>query len=418
MKFMETMDFESQEIFVRNQMLELGRKIIERAYNKLEEISIPEKVSAAGYQYYGKRSREILTLLGSISIKRDYYYNHSEGKSIIPFDEMLRIRESSYSPGVQRAVAHSGSFLAFAIAEQQIKELAGIQIDAKTIERITKELGNEVQRYNLCNDKRMPEISSADRETLYLCMDGTGIPMNKKAVEGRKGKMTDQAKTREVKLGCIFTQTGVDDQGYPVRLAESTTYWGGIINAEEFGRQTELAAAERKAEKAAKMCVIGDGAAWIWNIAEEYFPHATQIVDLFHAREHYWEVARMFFPEGSPKLFSWTDCRKKELDAGDVGKVIKAIARLKSMTDEQRKSIERAVGYFSKHSKRMRYNMFRENHLFVGSGVLEAGCRSVVGQRMKQSGMHWSMKGADSMIALRCCIYSGQWEDFWEKRAA
>ena len=399
-------------------MLELGRKLIEQVYNKLEEIATPGKGTTDGYQYYGKRAREILTLLGSISIKRDYYYNHAERKSIIPFDEMLRIRESSYSPGVQRAVSHVGAFLPFSMAEQKIRELTGIHIDAKMVERITKELGKEVQHYNLSNDKRMPEISSADKETLYLCMDGTGIPMNGKAVEGRKGKRTEQAKTREVKLGCIFTQIGVDNKGYPVRQAESTTYWGGIVNAEEFGRQTESAAMERKAETVERMCVIGDGAAWIWNIADEYFPHATQIVDLFHAREHYWEIAKMFFPEGSPKLFAWTDCRKEELDDGNVEKVIKAIRKLNSTTEEQRTAINRAVGYFEKHRDRMRYDRFREKHLFVGSGVLEAGCRSVIGQRMKQSGMHWSLNGAGSMIAIRCCIWSGQWEDFWEKRAA
>lgn len=398
-------------------MIEMGRKILEQLYGRLEEMTSTEEVNLAGYQYYGKRTREIQTLLGSISINRDYYYNPTEHKSKIPFDEMLRIKESSYSPGVQRAAAHTGALLPFATAEQNIKELAGIQIDAKAIERITRDLGKEVHIYNTGNDKLIPHVSGAEVETIYLCMDGTGVPMNKSALEGRKGKISEYARTREVKLGCIFTQTELDEEGYPVRQRDSTTYWGGIINCEEFGMRTKAAAEEREAEKAKRMCIIGDGAAWIWNLADEYFPDATQIVDLFHAREHYWNVAKMFFPESSRKIFAWTEGRKKELDAGDVKKVIRAIKRLKAKTEEQRKAVEQAVTYFGKHSKRMQYNKFREQNLFVGSGVLEAGCRSVICQRMKQSGMHWSKSGAASMIDLRCCLFSGQWEDFWEKRA-
>jgi len=79
--------------------------------------------------------------------------------------------------------------------------------------------------------------------------------------------------------------------------------------------------------------------------------------------------------------------------------------------------LEREIGYFEKNKDRMRYNEFRRQGLFVGSGVVEAGCRTVIGQRLKQSGMHWTVKGANSIIALRCCFLSNRWEDFWEYRA-
>ena len=331
---------------------------------------------------------------------------------------MMGIGESSFSPGVQRAVSHTGAYLPFEAAEKQIRELAGVHVDAKSVERISKEIGAEIEEYNKRDDRLTPTTSTIGEETVYLCMDGTGIPMHQRALEGRKGKNTEQAKTREVKLGCIFTQLENDIDGYPIRKEESTTYWGGIINAENFGEETEAAAKARKVDQAKRLCIISDGATWIWNIADEYFPGAIQIVDLYHAREHYWEIGRMFFENASKELYAWTDKRKKELNDGNVNKIIRALKKLIPRNDDQRKAIDRAIGYYDKHRKRMRYKLFRENGLFVGSGVLEAGCRSVIGQRLKQSGMHWSLKGAASMIALRCCIFSNQWEDFWEKRAA
>ena len=110
-----------------------------------------------------------------------------------------------------------------------------------------------------------------------------------------EGKIGQQAKSREVKLGCIFTQTSVDKKGNPVRDEDSTTYVGRIENAEEFGPEIYAEARRRGLQRAQHVSIIGDGALWIWNIADEHFYGATQIVDLFHARQHYWSVARELF---------------------------------------------------------------------------------------------------------------------------
>lgn len=418
MRLLGDSDLESKEIYMRTQMLELGRKTLEKILTEIEAETTGKFSEGQNYTLYGYRSRKLLTLLGTVDIKRKYYYNQQEHKSRIPFDERLGILESSYSHGIQKVASRVGAYMPFDTSGRQIKELTGILIGGKTVERITKQVGKEVQRYNQGRDKRMPDRAKITKQTMYLCMDGTGIPMNKEEVKGRKGKQTAEAKTREVKLGCIFTQIGVNQKGYPVREAESTTYVGGIINAETFGRQIYDESNNRIAEQARRLCIIGDGAAWIWNIAEEYFPGSIQIVDLYHAKEHYWNVGRSFFYKGSKMLEIWTENRRKELEQGNVKKVIKAIKRLKSKTDSQRSVVETETAYFNKHKNRMRYNYFRKNKLFVGSGVLEAGCKSVIGQRLKQSGMHWSLEGAKSVIALRCCMHSNQWEDFWEKRVA
>ena len=265
------------------------------------------------------------------------------------------------------------------------------------------------------SDKVIP-IKSVPK--MYVCMDGTGVPMVKAEVAGRQGKGENgQAKTREAKLGCIFTQTTVDKEGRPVRDEGSTSYTGAIETADEFGKRIYSEARHRGIDRAEMVCVIGDGAPWIWNIADEHFYGATQIIDLYHAREHYWDAARAVFGDNKKKLDRWTEQRRKELDKGKVAQVINAIKRLSLSAEIAKEVCEKEISYFEKNKERMRYADFRKRGLFVGSGVLEAGCRAVIGQRLKQSGMHWSVNGANSIIALRCCLLSNRWEDFWEYRA-
>jgi hypothetical protein len=164
--------------------------------------------------------------------------------------------------------------------------------------------------------------------------------------------------------------------------------------------------------------VLGDGAEWIKNLAELHFPHATTIVDLYHAREHVANLCKSLFgPEGKQvahyRIRWWTD-----LDQGHVEKIL-AEARQKLPVDpEVRKKGETEIHYLEKNRERMRYAEFRAQGLFVGSGVIEDGCKTVIGQRMKQSGMGWSLPGANAIIALRCTMKSNRFEDYWESRIA
>lgn len=293
-------------------------------------------------------------------------------------------------------------------------------MSAKEVERISRMVGGQAEVFHSAeaaaslSDTIIP-IKPVPR--MYVCMDGTGVPVVKKETAGRKGKGEDgQAKTREAKLGCVFTQTRVDREGRPVRDDESTTYTGAIETAEVFGSRIYQEAMRRGMNWARETIVIGDGAPWIWNIADEQFYGATQIVDLYHAREHYWNVAKACFGQDKNKRYQWAEERRKELDDGRPEEVIDAIKRCSSLPGYDKAICEREIGYFEKNKERMRYADYRKRGLFVGSGVLEAGCRTVVGQRLKQSGMHWTVRGANSIIALRCSILSNRWEDFWEQR--
>jgi hypothetical protein len=418
-------DLESFELAIRSSMHQVGQSMLGLFINADGGDYRGKTVSDGEghrYDFIGFRNKQLTTVLGLVTVKRAYYYNRESGKGYCPKDCALDIEGTSYSSGVRRMMGKVGACRSFALGSEDMQELAGIVVSAKEVERVSQAVGDQAESFhqaeaaaslsgNIVPIKPVPK--------LYVCMDGTGVPVVKKETLGRKGKGEDgQARTREAKLGCVFTQTGVDDKGRPVRDDMSTSYTGSIETAEIFGQRIYREAMRRGMNSAGETVVIGDGAPWIWNIADEQFYGATQIVDLFHAREHYWNVARACFGQDKEKLHQWTENRRKELDDGRPEAVIDAITHCLTLPGHNQAICEREIGYFEKNKERMRYATFRQKGLFVGSGVLEAGCRTVVGQRLKQSGMHWTVKGANSIIALRCNILSNRWEDFWEDRAA
>lgn len=367
------------------------------------------------------RAKELLTVLGPVTVQRAYYYDHECRKGLCPKANALDIAGTSFSPGVRRIMGRVGAYRPFGLGHEDIKEMAGILVDTKEIERVSHQLGEEVELFY----KKEADLSLSGKvipfqpiPKMYICIDGTGVPVLKTETVNRKGKGEDgHAKTREAKLGCVFTQSTLDKNGYPIRDEVSTSYVGAIETAEMFGDRIYAEAMFRGLETVQRLSLIADGAPWIWNIADEQFYGAIQIIDLYHAREHYWNVARVMFGSDKGEIGAWTDKRRKKLDQGKVEQVIEAAKDLSPSTEQGKEVLEREIGYFEKNRDRMRYNEFGRQGLFVGSGVVEAGCRTVIAQRLKHSGMHWTVKGANSIIALRCCFLSIRREDFWEYRA-
>ena len=158
--------------------------------------------------------------------------------------------------------------------------------------------------------------------------------------------------------------------------------------------------------------ILGDGAHWIWNIADELFPNAIQIVDLFHAKERLWEVAKALYGAGTDLAAEWARKQCDALEADRIGDVIEALGA----HQEQEQAVQ-CSGYLNNNRGRMTYAKFRAQGLCVSSGVVEAGCRRVVCSRLKRGGMHWTVNGANAIIALRCSILSRRFEDFWEHHA-
>jgi hypothetical protein len=362
-------------------------------------------------------------VLGEVELSRPWYLCPHCHHGQFPVDVELDVENTDFSPGVRRMQAVVGQQAAFDHGREQMKLLAGLEVTAKSVERAAEAIGADIaaaeQREILqAVQLDMPVVIGKPIPILYLQMDGTGVPVVKKETEGRKGKSDGQpAHTREAKLGCVFTQTTWDGEGYAIRDPDSTTYTGAIETAEEFGKRLYREAGNRGWSRAEKKVVLGDGADWIWNLAQLHFPGAIQIVDLYHARQHLWELARKLYPNDQAAQKAWMKVHQKRLlDKGKIQKLVAAIRSLHSPHPEVVEKIRLEADYFERNAGRMQYPKFRRRHLFVGSGVLEAGCKTVIGSRLKQSGMFWTVRGANSIIALRCCCLNGRFEDYWESR--
>ena len=187
-----------------------------------------------------------------------------------------------------------------------------------------------------------------------------------------------------------------------------------LETAEEFGRRLYVEAWKRGWSGAQKKVVMGDGADWIWNLAREHFPGAIQIVDLYHARQHLWDLARKLYPHDEKQQKAWMKVHPRRwLDNGKIENLVESLRSIQARDAEVAEKLRIEAQYFERNAERMRYPNFRKHHLFVGSGVIEAGCKTVVGSRLKQSGMFWTVRGANAILALRCCYLNGRFEDYW-----
>ena len=422
------LDLEATEMAVRSALHRAGA----RALSQLLQFPAPphEPCTVAcpcGQQahYHQLRTKPVLTAVGPAEVSRPYYRCPACHAGQFPADRELDIENTEFSPGVRRMQALVGQEAPFDQGREQMKILAGLEVTAKSVERTAEAVGAEIAQGEQGEIQKalqldLPVMVGEPIPILYVQMDGTGVPVVKKETVGRQGKVPGQpAHTREVKLGCVFTQTTWDKKGYPIRDPDSTTYTGAIETAEEFGQRLFLEAWTRGWSRALIRVVMGDGAEWIWNLAALHFPGAILIVDLYHARQHLWEVARRLHPDDPGKQKGWMKLHQKRLlERGKIEKLVEALRSIKSSHPEVVEKLRTEADYFERNAERMRYPKFRRQHLFVGSGVIEAGCKTVIASRFKRSGMFWTVRGANAILALRCCQLNGRFEDYWEGRRA
>jgi hypothetical protein len=366
--------------------------------------------------FAGYREKVTDTVLGPVTLRRAWYHCTECGHGLAPRDAELGVAGASMSPGLAVMNDMAAAAGPFAGAARLLEELAGIRLTAKRVERAAEASGTALAvtgrgRARLITARKViPLPPSPLPDKLYAVIDGTGVPMTSKETAGRDGKGEDgRARTREVKLAVFFTQDKLDKDGYPVRDRDSASVIATFEPAGVFAGLVRAEGIRRGADHVRQLTIIGDGAAWIWGIATSKFPEATQIVDLYHAREHLHSLTRSLDFMLLDRKQEWLAARLEDLDYGDISG-IEAAVREYPLEGVKKDEVEKELGYFLNNAPRMRYHWFRSRGLFVGSGVVEASCKTIVGQRLKQAGMHWTVNGADAIIALRCKEASSQWE--------
>ncbi len=404
----------------RRQALRLAARALEQRLNAdLSDCAGPRlPCRCAGVaEYRGRHRKTFESVLGPLHLERAYYYCAQCRSGFCPRDRALRLESFSLTPGVLRMTGSTAALVSFEESSALLHDLAGVEVSVKQVERAAEGLGAEIA----ADERRCVERMGDTAPTMYLGMDGTGVPMRAAETAGRAGKQPDgSARTREAKLVTVWSAESQDQDGTPMRDPGSVTYSAAIESAaaadtspsrSDFAERVLREAARRGFTEASRCVVLGDGSAWIWNTTRELFPKAIQILDRYHAKEALHRAAQSIFGAAGEGR-QWAAARCADLDDGKLHAVVRALLAHRALHPEAAK----CALYLFHNRARMRYPKLHAQGLCTSTGVLEAGCKVAIGTRLKRAGMHWTVHGANAIIALRCCKLSGRFEDFWERR--
>lgn len=400
------------EILIRTAVFksanELVGWVLQQAAERVDAAYQPK----AGQGGKGRETIRVQGIFGCFELRRDYYYHEGKKEGHYPADAALGL-EVGYTPALAKLLCLEGADEStYLKAERHLEQTGGITVSARQIQRVVQRVGSHAQRWQ----ERPAQPGSCAAPIMYVSADGTGVPMVREELKGRRGKQSDgTAKTRQVYLGCVFTQHKVDGKGHPIRDWESTTYVSSFKSIDEFGPCLRQEALRRGRATVGKVVVLIDGAAGLENMGKQNFKDCVQIVDFYHAMEHAGKVLEALIGKTHPDYKKRQRRWAKRLLKDKVQALIDQ-ARQECAGQPQVQAVEEALGYFVRNVSRMQYGTFRAAGYFIGSGVVEAGCKTVIGGRCKHSGMFWSEAGAENILALRCLHSSRRLDEFWKHR--
>jgi hypothetical protein len=400
------------EVLVRTAVFKSANALVGWLLQKAADRADAAYQPKAGQMRKGRETLSVQGLFGRFQLERDYSYHAGKDQGHSPADAALGL-EVGYTPALAKLLCLEGADETTSLkAERHLAQTGGIAVSARQIQRVVQRVGGSAQQWQ--ERQRLP--GACDAPVLYVSADGTGVPMVPPEIKGRRGQQADgTAQTRQVYLGCVFTQHRTDEQGRPVRDYESTTYVSSFQSIDEFGPLLRQEAIGRGMGSAGQVVLLIDGATGLENMGRLCFKDCVQIVDFYHALEHAGLVLEAWMGKAHPdyqkRLRRWA----QRLLQDKVEALIQETRRHCAGTP-QAAAVEQALGYFVRNVSRMQYGTFRAAGWFIGSGVVEAGCKTVIGGRCKQSGMFWSESGAENILALRCIHSSRRLEDFWKYR--
>jgi hypothetical protein len=372
------------------------------------------------------------SLFGPLVLRRNYYRHRDQAGGRAPLDESLGVVEGC-TLGLARLMGRAGALEPYEDASQSLEVYCGLRIEGRRIQRLIQRLGPEFAQWT----RSQPVPTALPAGTVfYVEADGTGVPVRREETLGREGKGEDgQARTREIKVGVVFTQTPPDQpapgaqaeaqgkkksqpESRPQRTPGSTRYVTTTGNAQELGQQLRALASRQGMGLAALVVFLGDGAAWVWELARVCFPFAKLILGFYHAAEHVGLLTEILFGKDTPQAKAHREAWVKILKDQEHGvdDILRRAQTAMPRRGKTRQLASKALAYFENNRDKMRYWEYQAQGLFIGSGVVEAGCKTVVGQRLKQSGMFWGLPGAHNILDIRCVLENGHFDPFWNQR--
>jgi hypothetical protein len=353
--------------------------------------------------YQRQRAGQSKTLLGEVVVKRPYYLCNGCHRGQCPLDKQLGFCAGGVSGGLNELMALLGAEFVFEEAASMLEKLTLVHVSPNSCRKAAETLGklvadDEESSLSAAWDAKapqMPAVSEAIAGDFYVSMDGVTVHIDG---QGWKNQW----------LGSIYTTKATLSSKRPEVLevrTQQASFYADLGETKTFGAHLWLEAQRRGLDQAQRLIVIGDGAHWIWNLADEHFPGAIQIVDWYHAASYLWQAAHALYGDGTDLAKHWA---KQHLDLLWEGHVATLIAHLEALSSPKA-PVHDALTYFRNHQHRMRYDLYRANGLQVGSGTIESGCKHVISARLKQAGMIWSADGARFIAKLRTRLKSRRW---------
>lgn len=349
----------------------------------------------------GSRSKRIRTLCGTVNLERRVYYCEDCGRTRSPLDERLGITQTGITPGLSRVVCRSALELPYLQSQRLLSDTLGFEpCSAREIERIADQHGHRIEVMRR-ERKMCPAVLPDKKDRYCMAIDAGMIP-------GLPDPESHRLEWHDVKLAVVFD---------PKKIAQAF-YVAGREDAEKFGKRLWTELEQRRIYQERFRLVLGDGAPWIWNLVEMHLPGVPQLLDFYHAAEHLYKTASNLWPES--KALEWWHRRLGQLREGQLNNFFASLQWLarRHREDDSEESPTRLLSYFQSNSRRLDYRSAIGNDLPIGSGPAESAISHIIQQRLKQSGMRWSDRGAQSILDLRTVHRNGDFEQYWETLAA
>lgn len=399
----DALDLGTAERVTRERVVALGGRLLETGIAARGTGYAGAQVACAcgGQAHFeGYRPKTVQTLVGAVRVRRAYYACATCGQGQAPLDAELGVRGEAYSPALRRLICQVGALLPFEPGAALLAEASGVRVPPSTMRRLSEGWGLQCDAQLAAETAQgwehgWPAVPAPGPARLYVAMDGVRI-------------VETSGEGKEAKVGVVRPEQRRED-GTLGR--EPASYVASFSEAMAFGRRVVHEAHQRGLEQAQEVVVLGDGAAWIWNLASEHFPTATQIVDWYHASEHVWRLGRALYGAETAATTHWVEQQLRRLWAGEVAGLVAAWSQLPCRGEAATVRSEE-VTYFSNQAGRMDYAVYRGRGLDVGSGMVESACKYVIGAREKGPGMRWSVAGAQAIATLRAVLLNGRWEHY------
>ena len=376
--------------------------------------SIRPRLWSTAARFVNYRPKTVTSLLGPIRLRRAYYHCKHCSHGEVPWDQRLGLNARKLTAAAEEIAALAGTLTDFEEASQwSIQRMCGMRLSESTVERVTEEAGTRLKQllddgHTIGNGVRYTWHRDQRGQTCaYVSLDATGVRQ-----QGAGGAL---AEGRMAYVGKLYNPVA-GDRGKSSK-PQPARYLAAICDLAKIGLLLRRQATAVGFDDAQQQIAISDGGTGLEEVFRQRFPRAEIILDFWHAREHLVKLAGEIFPADEGGRAAWIEARSHQLRHEGGRSVLNTLEEmdLSRVSAAARQSHREHVGYFRNHAHKMDYPRYRACGWQIGSGPVEAACKTVVGRRLKQSGMRWGLAAADAVCHLRALHQSEphRWQVFW-----